>query len=214
MQSMINLFSKGYQALAGVLPSLSFLAPIAYSLLGVALLGGILELFGVHLGDAWKQLLIMAAIVGVVMSVGQWVGAPSANDPQGTTGDLAPNALTTAVTVSPGNVFVPSSELNIRAAPGILVNCETDPFCENPVEIRLSNTLNGLPVDGSIPAIGQNGAYSYWLTPHTPDNLQRPPIVVTSPEPPSSYSAQQLSLKKAVDQADVNMFNFIRTPGK
>jgi len=208
MNTITSFLTNTYKTLSDALSNLGFLKPFAYTMLGVTVVAGVLELLGIGLSKSfWKQLLIFAAIVGVMLSVGSVANQQTAKDQETSSANIPPpNNLTTPVPTYPNNVFASNS-----APDNSVVRVP------NSTEVTLPNMVNGIPVDGFIPAIGQAGTYGYLSTQVQPGNSQSSSnqpgpssIQVVSPEAPDSYSAQEMKLKTAVADADNAMFSFVQ----
>jgi hypothetical protein len=210
MNTITGFFSSIFQTVSKGSSALGFLKPLGTSLLGMTLIAGALELFGVGISKKLlMQLMIIAAILGVILSVGPLVFHQKTVDNTQLNQSTSQTSLDAPIEISPDNPFVapsPTSSSNPQNPCGVTMSCLPGG------SIVLPATLGGLPVDGSIPAIGQQGTYGYSRAPSSTAGGQSQPLIVLSPEAPSSYSAQEINLKKAANAAaDAAMFDMIAT---
>jgi len=173
------------------LSQLSFLKPLAFIMGGVVLFAGLLEMFGAKLSSTfWKQLLIFAAIIGVMVSVGQLISRQRTASTI-TSSDVTPQTnLTSPIPNDPNNVFSYPDPTH----PGQMQNPATG--------VVMPETVGGMPVDGSESAIGQKGTYGFQVAPSAPGRATA--LTVVSPEPPPSNSAAEMRLK------DGAIYNFLK----
>ena len=171
---------------------LGFLKPLAYIMGGATLAAGLLEFLGVKLSKGfWKQLLIFAAIIGVIVSMSQLLDRHSAATAQKPGDQTVATSLTNPIPDDSGNVFRYPDPIHLGQM-------------QNPANgVMMPGLVGGIPVSGSGSAIGQSGNYAFRVAPSVQG--QSSSLTVESPESPASDSAANMRLK------DAAVYNFLKT---